>query len=277
MPSINVDGAAARLLANRTLAAAGYCLHYCWLAISQGLVHYITGGAGSAYATWLAVPADHRHYDRNVPKDMPAFLGPRFLSSEGDVIISNGDGTFAATDWPRSKHVGTCTLTERETQTGRKFVGWASSMGGYELTVTSVANETSTLIKSSPSLQEDPTMRFMNRTQDNVVAIFDESHWQEISYSVSAPAGSPLATTTQYVTGLVHTLAEAPYDATGWDYRSNRSPNLKRTLYTIASDGSLEPINPVTAAVDNSAVLDAIRGIPTAVQNGTAARDAIVK
>lgn len=142
MPSINVDGAASRLLANGSLAKAGYCLFYVWGAISRGRVHYIAGGASTAYATWLAVPANSRHSSRTVPKDFPAFLGPRFGSSAGDVILSNGDGTFAATDWPSNRRVGICTLAQREAQTGRKFVGWASSMGGYDLVSTSTASDT---------------------------------------------------------------------------------------------------------------------------------------
>lgn len=167
MSAINVDGAAARLLANRTLAKAGYCLYYVWLAISRGVVHYITGGAGSAYATWLAVPADHQHTSRTVPKDFPAFLGKKFTSSAGDVIISRGDGTFVATDWPKSKQVGICTLAQREKQTGRKFVGWASSMGGHVLVSTSLAGESDTLIAASPT-PKGSTMRFRVITETGV-------------------------------------------------------------------------------------------------------------
>lgn len=200
MTTINVDGAAARLLANKTLAAAGYCLHYCWLAITQGQFHYITGGAGSAYATWLAVPADHQHSSRNVPKDFPAFLGPKLLSKAGDVIISNGDGTFTATDWPKSKQVGICTLAEREKQTGRKFVGWASSMGGYELVSTSIAGETGTPI-TAPRRHDDMSKLYYKAGTPTLYALAGDSpgtpaNWlettdQALANGWSAQIGAP--------------------------------------------------------------------------------------
>lgn len=155
---INVDGSAARLLATGALAKAGYCLYYCWLAISRGLVHYITGGVDTAYNTWLAVPETHRHSSRNVPKDFPAFLGTKITSRAGDVIISRGDGTFVATDWPKAKQVGICTLEQREKQTGRKFVGWASSMGGHVLTSTTTAGSAATPFPNEEEVKEEIDM-----------------------------------------------------------------------------------------------------------------------
>lgn len=86
------------------------------------------------------------------------------------------------------------------------------------------------------------TMLFMNRDKDNVVAIFDESHWQEIAYSASATSGTPLEVTTRYVYGLTHSLAEVPYDGVGWDHRSNRMPELKRDVFKIEASGALTPL-----------------------------------
>lgn len=174
MPSINVDGAAKRLLANSSLAKAGYCLFYVWGAISQGRVHFITGGADTAYNTWLAAPARNRHASRTVPKDFPAFLGPRFGSSAGDVIISNGDGTFAATDWPSNRRTGSCTLEQREAQTGRHYEGWADSMGGYDLVSASTAGDT-----ISPLTPDLPVKK----------KEVDMSHPTGVVYQIVNPAG----------------------------------------------------------------------------------------
>ena len=184
MPSLDATGAASRLLANGALAKAGYCLYYCWRAISQGSVHYLTGGADTAYNTWLAVPAEHQHSSRTVPKDMPAFLGKKLLSAKGDVIISRGDGTFVATDWPKSKQVGVCTLAEREKQTGRKFVGWADSMGGYTLTATTLAGETGTPITTTKEEDEEMAIRGITWTENGVAwaaQYSDTGFWSAIS------------------------------------------------------------------------------------------------
>lgn len=141
MPTIDTTGAGARMLARRVNTPA-HCLEYVWDAISQGKYHYITGGAASAYATWLAIPESHRHNgDRHPPKDMPVFFGIRTSTGNvlGDVIISNGDPipyTFA-TDYPTSGKIGTPTLQQRAVQVGRVYLGWADSMGGYTLTSSS--------------------------------------------------------------------------------------------------------------------------------------------
>lgn len=143
MPSINVTGAAARLRAYGR-NEPGKCLQFVWAAISQGRFHYLSGGANSAYETWQATdPASRHNGDRNVPKDMPAYFGPRPGNAFGDVIISNGDGTFTATDRP-SGHIGVCTLLERGVQIGRPYLGWAETMGGYTLSSTSTASTSGT-------------------------------------------------------------------------------------------------------------------------------------
>lgn len=228
MPSINVTGAAARLLANRTLAAASHCLYYCWLAISQGRVHYITGGADTAYNTWLAVPAAHQHTSRIVPKDMPAFLGQKRFSSAGDVIISRGDGTFVATDWPSSKQVGVCTLEQREKQTGRKFVGWASSMGGYTLTTTSTAGETGSPIEDEKPLDLGDEMKL-----------------------ITHPNGQPAMTDGAFVflqiaaatmTELVPIYgAPIPVSAEAWQFTTDRVAERVAWMNSLKSTGSTAP------------------------------------
>lgn len=131
MPEIDVSGAAQRLL-DQVVNDPGKCLQHVWRAIGQGR-HYLTGGGSDAFSTWRATPVGNRHVgDRNVPKNMPAYLGPKNGNNYGDVMISRGDGTFAATDRPNGR-VGICTLEQRMAQTGRPYLGWADSMGGYDL------------------------------------------------------------------------------------------------------------------------------------------------
>lgn len=73
----------------------------------------------------------------------------------------------------------------------------------------------------------------MNRTQDNVLAIYDESHWQEFAYTSNM---QPTAAVKQYqidfAVGQSHALPNVPYDAYAWDLRSNKTPAIKRPLFT---------------------------------------------
>lgn len=266
MPSIDVTGAAARLLANKTLTAPGLCLHYCWLAISQGRVHYITGGADTAYDTWLAVPAAHQHASRNVPKDMPAFLGPKPGSSAGDEIISSGTRNsagellFAATDWPRAKQVGLCTLAEREAQTGREFVGWASSQGGYTLTTTSTVGESGTPIITE---QETDEMRVYQISDGGLQGTMwglspgamccakDSTDGLFLAAELN-PTGQPIARTEAQVRtlagylGIPNNLITAGMAGVNWSWAKDVA-NTKTTA---------------GGAVDLGPVLEAIKNIP---------------
>jgi hypothetical protein len=141
MATINVDGAAARLLAQGTTEAPGRCLEHCWIAIGQGQ-HYIAGGSPSAAATAAAVPLANRHYDmNNIPKDFPIFLDRDVFISQG---ISNGVGTAVATDWPRAMQIGVLTVAQRLRQTGEHFQFWSDYMGGYDLVSTGTASIIST-------------------------------------------------------------------------------------------------------------------------------------
>ena len=158
MPNLDVTGAAARMLAQRT-NTPGQCLHYEWLAVSQGRVHYLTGGADTAYNTFENVVPSARHTNRDVPRDYPTFLGPRVGSPDGDVILSRGDGTFVATDYPSAGRIGICTLAQREAQTGRKFVGWTTMQGGHTLTSTNPSSDTATLITPAQQpIEQEPEM-----------------------------------------------------------------------------------------------------------------------
>ena len=68
----------------------------------------------------------------------------------------------------------------------------------------------------------------MNRTSDNVIAVYDAGHWQEFFYGPGAPQYA-----VDFAIAIVHSLPVMPYDSVAWDYRSNRVPSLKLPLYTI--------------------------------------------
>lgn len=126
----------------------------------------------------------------------------------------------------------------------------------------------------------------MNRTADNVLAIYDDSHWQEFDYAPTATA-----TIKQYqlnfVEGMGHSLPNIPYDAVAWDQRSNRLPALKRPLFTDTGTEIVRIETSPGGPADNGPVLDAVASVsaqisnfppaPTAAENGQAARNAIVK
>ncbi len=291
MPSLNVTGAAARLLAFGT-NTPGRCLEFVWLAISQGKVHYISGGAGSAYETWQATDPASRHLgDRNVPKDMPAFFGPRPGNPYGDVIISNGDGTFTATDRPNG-HVGICTLNQRGIQVGRPFLGWAETMGGYTLTTTNTAGTgSSVLLPTSPTLPPPPKRIDMtlplvfNVTDGGLAGVYltlnaDGGYVYpaaEVSAAVTVAApvfnnsinsdGNKIGATENGVPVKIrqenlHIILQ------GLGYR-----DAGTIIESVATSGggffdkvarTAEPVETVGAAIDLTPVLDAIKAIPAA-------------
>lgn len=164
MPTIDVTGAADRLLANKTVKP-GYCLEYVSRAIRNGESPLDWDGLNNAWNCWRYA-CDDKHTSRNVPLGFPAFLGPKSTSSAGDVIISRGDGTFAATDWPVWGTVGICTLEEREDQTGRTYVGYAGEFLGYTLTSTTTAG-TGTPITET---QEDDMTAIRVRAENGSIA-----------------------------------------------------------------------------------------------------------
>lgn len=152
MSTIDVTDAPQRLLANKTVTP-GHCLQYNSRAIRNGQPPLIWQGLDTAWDCWQYACGD-KHDSWNVPLGFPAFLGQKPGSPDGDVILSRGDGTFAATDYPRWGVVGVCTLEQRETQTGRKYVGYAGEFLGYTLTNTTTASLDATPIEQ----EEDPDM-----------------------------------------------------------------------------------------------------------------------
>jgi hypothetical protein len=248
MPSINVTGAAARLLAFGT-NTPGQCLNYVWQAIAQGQVHYLTGGAASAYATWQTTDPASRHLgDRIVPKDMPAYLGARAGNALGDVIISRGDGTFAATDYPNG-HVGICTLQQRIVQTGRPYLGWASTMGGYTLTSTSTAGGGVPIPDPIPTPKEDmmPSIEAVKFTNE--------------------PGGSVIALVGEFTYEVVSDFTASRYLAPGTTYRAVDQPFLTYHQQLVGKNlAKIAALLPPASggAVDLTPVLNAIAAIPSA-------------
>lgn len=176
MPEIDVSGAAQRLL-DQGVNDPGKCLQHVWRAIGQGR-HYLTGGGSDAFSTWRATPVENRHVgDRNVPKNMPAYLGVKNGNTYGDVMISRGDGTFAATDRPVGR-VGICTLEQRMAQTGRPYLGWADSMGGYDLIDYSTAGDGGTPIE--PEKEDDMATLQLGKHPNGQPVLFGEFTWEMI-------------------------------------------------------------------------------------------------
>jgi hypothetical protein len=184
LPSIVTTGAAERMMAFVT-NTPGHCLEYEWKAVGQGN-HYLSGGAASARATWDAIPAQYRHVgDRDVPKDMPAFFGvrPSTGNNDGDVIVSFGDGTFAATDYPAGR-LGRPTLPQRAAEIQRVYLGWADWQGGYTLSSASWAGGGVTPIPPVPKLEPDMTFSLIPETDGH---IYIESQLSGLKAAIQSP------------------------------------------------------------------------------------------
>jgi hypothetical protein len=109
----------------------GYCLHYVWQAYKANGASS-SGSYATAYDAWLGSPGKVPD-DWNPPAGYPVYFGPRSNSAAGDVVISLGGGMCAATDWPYNGVVGTCSLTQRQQQIGRPYLGWTDNILGYPI------------------------------------------------------------------------------------------------------------------------------------------------
>lgn len=124
--------AAARTLLAIPRVTPGYCLKYVWEsykahgAVSDGK-YYPT-----AKSAWDQTAQQYRHPgDRNPPPGVPVYWGAKPGSAAGDIVISMGGGIVACTDWPRAGMTGTTTLSQREVQIRRPYLGWAEVILGY--------------------------------------------------------------------------------------------------------------------------------------------------
>lgn len=152
-----IDGiAAAQWLLNYGAVTPSRCLLYVWLAYkAQGAS---TGmGAETAYKAWQ-MSDGKRPGDRNPPAGAAVWWGRRYRDGnlDGDVVISLGGGRVAVTEAPRMGSVtGSCTLDERETQIGREYLGWTSSIFDCPINVAAGKDATPTPAPSIPSEEDD--------------------------------------------------------------------------------------------------------------------------
>lgn len=111
----------------------GYCLSVVWQAYKDNGAR-VNGSWPTAWDAWVDSPGKHEG-DRNPPAGVPVYLGQRggYNGHCGDVMISNGDGTCVATDWPYNGVINICTIDERLAQTGRPYMGWTDNILGYPI------------------------------------------------------------------------------------------------------------------------------------------------
>lgn len=120
---------------------ASACLYTVWVAF--GKPHTLGRLAGHTFATATEAYqyTTKRHTDRNPPPGVPVWFGstagPRYAGDkhwpDGDVAVSIGGGRLTATDYPTYGHIGTCTIAQREQQTGRVYLGWSEDFLGNDI------------------------------------------------------------------------------------------------------------------------------------------------
>lgn len=128
-----VDGmAAARTLLSFARVTPGYCLKYVWQAYQAHGAVSDGKGYPTAKSAWDKTAPQFRHPgDRNPPPGVPVYWGAKPSSAAGDIVISMGGGIVACTDWPRAGVTGTTTLSQREAQIQRPYLGWTETILGY--------------------------------------------------------------------------------------------------------------------------------------------------
>jgi len=106
------------------------------------------------------------------------------------------------------------------------------------------------------------SMFCMNRTKDNVIAVGDESHWQEIGYGAGSPAWLVAA-----CIALANTLPAVPYSDAGWNGRSNDpgTLTLKRPVFII--DTKNQKLIPIDPPVSGGSGGDSAAAIAQAVED----------
>jgi hypothetical protein len=272
MPTISVTGSANRMLAYGT-NDPGHCLEYQWWAEGRGN-HYITGGAASAQATFDAAPMSAKHLDRNVPGDLPAFFGPRPGNALGDVIIAvpnSAFGLFVATDYPSAGVIGLVTLAGRERQTKRQFIGYLTNQGGYDLVGYTVAGGGDTPIPDED--ESDMGLYGMYQRTDAGVTTYAvgvlDPNWRTPGHNFWAEAPASMWADFPAFFGTAKAI-----DVAFWNARSN-DPNR---IADLGKFPFFELVSaPAGGSIDLPAILAAVAKVPTAAQNGDAARAAIVK
>lgn len=246
MPTLDVTGAPERLLTYKNILRS-HCLMYVSRAIRNGEPPLNWAGLTTAWDCWQHNAGDKRD-SRDVPRGFPAFLGTKRGNTDGDVIISRGDGTFAATDHPWGS-VGICTLAERETETGRKFVGWAGELFGYTLTSTTTAGVGTPITEDVPAppkitKQRDETMPYICHRVDGAVttcAIYDLTHWE--TRNDSTPEGAQWIHDMTQLYGPSHLVDNDTWNRRADTDVANRNPFPRGTQTAVTlTDAQLKAI-----------------------------------
>lgn len=89
-------------------------------------------GAADAEDGWKREPKSARRYDRNPPRGVPVtWLGGS--QDNGHRAISLGGGKVRSTDAAGAGKIGTVDLDWVERNWGMAYVGWSTTMNGYEI------------------------------------------------------------------------------------------------------------------------------------------------
>lgn len=225
---------------------------------------------------------------------------PTPLAVGAAVTIGQQIGHAGATGNVTGPHVHTAFMTASLSK-GTSHDGAAYIRARLSASEASVGGTTSVPV-SAPHLvpNGDKQMQVMNWNANNVIALFDESHWQEFHYTADMkPAGSLKQYQIDFAVTLAHCYPNLPYDPYAWKGRSNQFLLLKKPLFTDTGSDYVPIIESVSSApapvVDATALAKALAAlgvggaseadllaalgkiIPTAEQNGAAARAAIVK
>jgi hypothetical protein len=133
--------ARARAAVGTSITPQGMCLNFVWrMAGGLSSVGNAVGRLDTAFNSWQAADDKH-HGDRNPPAGVALHYGPSPTRTDrnknaGDVTVSIGGGLQIATDATGSR-VGIMTISAREKQTQRPYLGWAGDLGGHKFTAAS--------------------------------------------------------------------------------------------------------------------------------------------
>lgn len=153
--------------------------------------------------------------------------------NNGHVGMAGGNGQFLSANWrvtpmtPAHQALGWMGIQDYINRSGATYMGASAYYINATLDLSGTAGGGGTPIPIPVTdYNTGDTMRVMNRTADNVIALYDEYHWQEIGYGAGTPTWI-----SNIVTGLAHSLTETPYSATAWNYRSNLCPAIKNPVF----------------------------------------------
>jgi hypothetical protein len=145
-----VDGASAIawMQAKRT-NEVGMCLGTVWEAYASAKTGQVGGSFPTAISAWDAA-AEKYAGDRNPPAGSAVWFGASPTRTDanagaGDVAISLGGGQIIATDYPYGGVIGVTTITAREKQTQRPYLGRTGDICGYSIILPATPTAPNTL------------------------------------------------------------------------------------------------------------------------------------